>query len=287
MLRKSILIIISLLLLCLTAFAEKPLEEWSIQVGVYKDYNMAEKFQQIIDPLGYETYYIEDEPGVYKVRFGEFSTKENAEKEAKKLVKKGVLKDFLIVESLWILVEPEIEYAPGDPAAKWEDNNDSGVEKFTVEKIPDPLTPPVSAEKPKPKTQEKQNVSKAQYLREKIVSTAKKYIGIPYKWGGTSPQTGFDCSGFTSTTYKNNGFTIPRRSAHQYKIGKNIKRDELKKGDLVFFATGRGWNITHVGIYVGDSKFIHAPRSGRTISIESLENSYYKKRYYGARRLVM
>ncbi len=121
------------------------------------------------------------------------------------------------------------------------------------------------------------------YLREQIVKTAHDFIGVPYLWGGTNAETGFDCSGLTMTVYQLNGLDLPRHSATQYDAGETISRKELQKGDLIFFATrGRG-KVSHVGIYIGRDRFIHAPSKGKKICIESLSDDYYAARYVGAK----
>ena len=119
-------------------------------------------------------------------------------------------------------------------------------------------------------------------LRTRLVNTARRYIGLPYRWGGESPEEGFDCSGLTMTVYRVNGLNLPRNSRQQYRAGSPIARHSLRPGDLVFFNTsGRG--VSHVGIYTGGGKFIHAPKSGRTIQAESLSNGYFASRFVGAR----
>jgi hypothetical protein len=122
-----------------------------------------------------------------------------------------------------------------------------------------------------------------EHLRNEIVRTAQQYIGVPYRWGGESPRTGFDCSGLTMVVYRLNGLDLPRSSGQQWQAGKSIKRSQLAKGDLVFFATSVGRRVSHVGIYAGNGNFLHAPSSGRKIRISSLSNTYYKFRYLGAR----
>lgn len=123
----------------------------------------------------------------------------------------------------------------------------------------------------------------------RIVSIAAKYKGIPYKYGGTTPD-GFDCSGFTSYVYTKAGKTIPRTSSLQYSSGSGVAKSDLKKGDLVFFMR---WPVigfilppNHVGIYVGNNKFIHAPSTGGSVRYDSLDNSYWNSRYKGARDLT-
>lgn len=128
------------------------------------------------------------------------------------------------------------------------------------------------------------------YARERrqaaLVATARRFIGTPYRWGGASADRGFDCSGLTMTVYRLNGMELPRNSRSQYRRGRPVPRGELQKGDLVFFATdGRG-RVSHVGIYSGAGKFIHAPGKGRTIGTASLSSRYFRARYAGARRYL-
>ncbi len=116
--------------------------------------------------------------------------------------------------------------------------------------------------------------------RKGIVQTARGQLGVRYKYGGITPR-GFDCSGLTSYVYKRNGIQIPRSARAQYSKGKKINRKQIKPGDLVFFQTsGRG--ISHVGIYTSNGRFIHAPRTGKKVSYESINNTYWRRRYRGA-----
>jgi cell wall-associated NlpC family hydrolase len=121
------------------------------------------------------------------------------------------------------------------------------------------------------------------HLRERLVKTAKRYVGVRYRWGGESPRTGFDCSGLTMVVYRLNGLDLPRSSRQQWKVGKRIDRSRLQKGDLVFFATRGGTKVSHVGIYTGGNKFLHAPGRGRRIQTASLASKYYRARFVGAR----
>ena len=117
----------------------------------------------------------------------------------------------------------------------------------------------------------------------KIQTYAESLLGIPYKYGGATPRTGFDCSGFAMYVHKKNGITIPRVARDQFKSGQQIARYALQSGDLVFFETYRK-GASHVGIYIGDNQFIHSPNRGKDIRTESLANSYFEPRYLGARR---
>lgn len=120
--------------------------------------------------------------------------------------------------------------------------------------------------------------------RTTVIDTAKLYIGVPFVWGGDTPN-GFDCSGFTQYVMKENGITIPRTVAEQYKCGTPVSKDNLKPGDLIFFTTYEV-GATHVGIYINEDKFIHAslvPEPGQ-VMVSSLIEQYYAERYIGARR---
>ena len=117
---------------------------------------------------------------------------------------------------------------------------------------------------------------------DKVVTTGKKYIGTPYKYGGTTPK-GFDCSGFVGYTVKKaTGTNLPRASKSMYNKGQKVAKSKLKKGDLVFFNTS-GKGISHVAIYIGSNKVIHSVSKG--VKIDSLNSSYWKKRYVGAKRI--
>lgn len=120
-----------------------------------------------------------------------------------------------------------------------------------------------------------------------LLKEAISYIGVPYRFGGDSVEEGFDCSGFVKHVFQSTmGFTLPRVSKDQAKDPnlQIVSKSELKPGDLVFFNTHRGSN-SHVGMYVGEKKFIHAPRSGREITIESLTGRYWNTRFTSGRRL--
>jgi cell wall-associated NlpC family hydrolase len=120
-----------------------------------------------------------------------------------------------------------------------------------------------------------------------LVMSAMNFLGVPYRRGGNSEASGFDCSGFTRYVFENSiGRLLPRRSRDQATSTDllTISRDDLKPGDLVFFNTMRK-AFSHVGIYMGDGKFIHAPRSGSHIRVDDMREAYWTQRFNGARRV--
>lgn len=120
-----------------------------------------------------------------------------------------------------------------------------------------------------------------------LVVTAMGFLGVPYRRGGNSAETGFDCSGFVRAMYEQTvGLVLPRRAAEQAEATQTIAREELKPGDLVFFNTMRR-AFSHVGIYVGDGKFIHSPRSGSQVRVEDMRTAYWHTRFNGARRVAL
>lgn len=121
---------------------------------------------------------------------------------------------------------------------------------------------------------------------EMLVEQALGYLGIRYRFGGTSPDTGLDCSGLVLNVFRNAvGLDLPRTARDMAALGDKISRPELQPGDLVFFNTMRR-TFSHVGIYLGDGKFVHAPSSGGKVRIESMGSRYWAQRFNGARRLL-
>ena len=206
----------------------------TIQVGAFTSMNNAVRYTAKLQKQGINAYHFRHESGLYKVRFGNYASRQKARDRAEALKNIGLIEEYYIV-------------GPEDFVAlsRRSGSND--------------------------------------YLRNEIVRTAKRYIGVPYRWGGESPQTGFDCSGLTMVVYRLNGLDLPRSSRQQWRAGAPVKRGQLAKGDLVFFATSGGRRVSHVGIYTGDNKFLHAPSRGRNIRISSLSSNYYRSRYLGAR----
>ena len=130
-----------------------------------------------------------------------------------------------------------------------------------------------------------QQVSQVSERTTDLISTAVGLLGIPYLRGGTSTENGFDCSGFVRYIYKETiGLVLPRSADQQANTTQKIDKSELKPGDLVFFNTMRR-TFSHVGIYLGEGKFIHAPRTGASVRIEDMRIPYWNVRFDGARRV--
>ena len=130
-------------------------------------------------------------------------------------------------------------------------------------------------------------------LFERYTSSAKdlvlkglELVGINYRRGGTNPDSGLDCSGFVQLVFKDAaGLLLPRTAREQSEVGKEVAKSDLKPGDLVFFNTMRR-AFSHVGIYLGDNRFLHSPRTGSEVRVEDMSQSYWVQRYNGARRVV-
>ncbi len=118
-----------------------------------------------------------------------------------------------------------------------------------------------------------------------VVVSALNMIGVRYRWGGNTPDSGLDCSGFVRYVFRDTlGLALPRRAEEMSRLGEKVRMSELKPGDLVFFNTMRR-TFSHVGIYIGDNKFVHSPSSGNTVRVDALDSSYWEKRFTGARRI--
>lgn len=120
---------------------------------------------------------------------------------------------------------------------------------------------------------------------DSLISSAMGFIGVAYRFGGTTPR-GFDCSGFMQYVFRKTfAVNIPRTAAQQATVGTHVSRGNLQPGDMVFFRTAGPRRISHVGMYVGNDRFIHAPRTGKRIEITSLSNKYWSSKYATARRV--
>ena len=154
---------------------------YSIQAGAFSHLENAARFADTLERRGLDAYHFTDRDGLFKVRFGDFASKDLARQKAKKLVSGGIIEAYYIVP-------------PG------------GYRRYGE-----------------------------QTLRLNILRTAEGYIGLPYRWGGASPEKGFDCSGLTMTVYRLNGLNLPRSSIQQFNTGTPVPRGRLRRGDLVFF----------------------------------------------------
>jgi cell wall-associated NlpC family hydrolase len=206
---------------------------YTIQVGAFAKVENAANLAETLRLQDIDATYFLAKEGLYKVRFGNYSSRDISRIRAETLRKAGVIGDFYIVSP----------------------------DQYTVAR------------------EQKNGTS---YVRAEIVKTARSFLGIPYLWGGDSPETGFDCSGLVTACYSLNGLNLPRMSQDQFLVGEPVDREELSPGDLVFFANTNE-KISHVGIYIGGGKFIHAPRQGKIIREDSLSDAYYEKRFRGGR----
>jgi len=118
-----------------------------------------------------------------------------------------------------------------------------------------------------------------------VVVGALNMIGVRYRWGGNTPDSGLDCSGFVRYVFQDTlGLALPRRAEEMSRMGEKVRVSDLKPGDLVFFNTMRR-TFSHVGIYIGDNKFVHSPSTGSTIRVDDMDDGYWEKRFTGARRI--
>jgi cell wall-associated NlpC family hydrolase len=131
-----------------------------------------------------------------------------------------------------------------------------------------------------------ENASRMAHRASDLVVTAMGFLGVPYRRGGNSVETGFDCSGFVKAMYEQTvGFILPRRANEQAAATQKIDKLELQPGDLVFFNTLKR-TFSHVGIYVGENKFIHSPKPGAQVRVEDMRVPYWATRFDGARRVM-
>jgi cell wall-associated NlpC family hydrolase len=118
-----------------------------------------------------------------------------------------------------------------------------------------------------------------------VVVGALNMIGVRYRWGGNTPDSGLDCSGFVRYVFQDTlGMALPRRAEEMSRVGEKVRVSDLKPGDLVFFNTMRR-TFSHVGIYIGDNKFVHSPSTGSTIRVDDMDDGYWEKHFTGARRI--
>jgi hypothetical protein len=211
------------------------LMRYTIQAGAFKKVENAVRLtERLKNNHGLDATYFLASDKFFKVRFGDFATKELARTRAQSLKEANIIEEFYIVCPEDYSVARQNQYGPG-------------------------------------------------YLRESLVKTAEDFIGVPYLWGGASADDGFDCSGLTMTVYQLNGLNLPRNSARQFEAGDSISKNNLQKGDLVFFSLKGRNSVSHVGIYIGDGKFIHASSHGQEIRVDSLSTDYFSNQYIGGK----
>ena len=125
-------------------------------------------------------------------------------------------------------------------------------------------------------------------LAADVLFRALGLVGTPYRWGGNTPDSGFDCSGLIKYVYNDMaGISLPRTTREMIVMrGQNVGKDQLQTGDLLFFATNGGTQVSHAGIYVGEGRFVHAPATGGTVKLDSLSKAYWQKAYLNAKRVL-
>jgi len=153
------------------------------------------------------------------------------------------------------------------------------------ETTPPPATTPSSpGPAPRDRAPETGRMDGSRSPRELVCALAQGFQGVPYRYGGTTPD-GFDCSGLACYVFREAGVTLPRTVRAQAAAGYHVSRANLLPGDLVFFRT-EGRRISHVGIYVGEGRFVHAPSTGKTVRTDALDDPWWLRRYAGARRVL-
>jgi cell wall-associated NlpC family hydrolase len=147
------------------------------------------------------------------------------------------------------------------------------------------FSPAASADATRPR-EEKSFFERYSNAAQDVILKGLELVGINYRFGGNDPNRGLDCSSYVQTVYREAvGLILPRTAREQSQQGEEVDRSELKPGDLVFFNTMRR-TFSHVGIYLGDNYFLHAPSTGSAVRVENMQDSYWLQRYNGARRII-
>lgn len=161
------------------------------------------------------------------------------------------------------------------------------VDRSAVKQEAAPAQGSTQAEVKKQSTSMEEVLSRHQ-MADDILLRAMALIGTPYRWGGSSPQTGFDCSGLIGYVFADSlGMKLPRSTREMIQVNAPvIGKDKLRSGDIVFFATSGGRRVSHAGIYVGDGRFVHAPSTGGKVRMDRLDSTYWSKAYLQAKRYL-
>jgi len=242
-------------------------------------------YEPYIQPEFYNDFYARREPSVEMIPIPVTFPKNNQEaplmeeEDDEPMIMENTVADEEIMERETIASNEESE----EPIEAMEDDDDpfkSKNEKFLLPIKPRKITTTEKISKEK----ELEEISK----EEEVILTATNYLGTKYVWAANGPNA-FDCSGFTKYVYREIGVTLPRYSGNQAKVGMKVAFDELQKGDLVFFDTEKKFKrrVNHVGIYIGDGKFIHASSANKKVVITSFDKKkFYKRRFLWGQRVV-
>ncbi|MEZ4484249.1 MAG: NlpC/P60 family protein [Syntrophotaleaceae bacterium] len=261
---------------------------YALQTAAFARQSAAESAVVRWQGQGVAAYVAVNQGGLFVVRLGPYSCRAEALGEAARLQAAGSVQDCLVVQTRAPQEAPPLTVAS------------AAIEQAAPAGVPSAASappPPVDAVNEAAAELDRTVGSRMADTLEMVAShsvspqsfglrvarIALDFLGVPYRWGGMSRESGMDCSGFVKTVYALCGITLPRTSAEQYRQGQPVKRDELAAGDLVFF--GRNQRVNHVGIYLGDGQYIHAPRTKETIRIASLEGGSALRRFLGARRI--
>jgi cell wall-associated NlpC family hydrolase len=274
--KRAIILVILLLTTALPATAAKSTGisriGYAIQMGAFSDVKNAERFTTQLQAKGLDAFYFRRDNGFYAVRFGDFPTKDKARAVANRLVADRLIDTYYLAPPNEVVF-----YKPQGPT--WQKPRPDEIKAPPEKPRPEKLKPVVPRDTPPPREPAKNDKD----MGSIAARTAERFVGIPYRWGGENVVDGMDCSGFVRAVYNLCGLSIPRTSRDQYKAGDPVGRDNLREGDLLFFGSSED-SINHVGIYVGNGKFVHAPRRGEEIRVTSVDESYFEKRFIGGRR---
>ena len=215
-----------------------------------------------------------EEAAGYAIQVGVFASEENAVRLTRALEGRGLDAFFFSHESGFFKVQVGsfTTRAAAEKTARGLLADGAIDEYFVVMRRPTPVLPSTGPPRPAEEA-----------LRAGLVETARSFLDYPYAWGGTTAEKGFDCSGLAMTVYRLNGITLPRSIGEQIKAGRPVGPDALEPGDLVFFSARSRGAASHVGIYIGGGRFIHAPGRGKTIRTEAMSAAYFAARFVEAR----